>query len=98
MGEKNNQKKEITMDDLVLMVAKGFNEVNEKVDNGFKDVRKEIAGAKDELKAEITNTKNEIKTELNKKADIFTHNDLEYRVEKLEDKVGVTLKKNMAAV
>jgi len=46
-----------------------------KIDNTEAKLRKEIKSAKDELKAE-----------LNKKVDIFTHKDLEYRVEKLEEK------------
>lgn len=87
--EDNKSKKEITIDDLALMVAEGFNEVNEKMDKSLKATRIELG-------AEITSAKEEIKAELNKKVDIFTHKDLEYQVEKLEEKNGITLNKNLA--
>lgn len=51
------------------------------------------------LEADIKEVKadtEEIKTGLNKRVDKFTHNDLMYRVEKLEKKNGITLKKNLA--
>jgi hypothetical protein len=79
---EENVKKEITMDELALMVQKGFLGVEEKVE-------KEITKAKDELKSDIS----EIKADLNKKVDIFVHKSLEYRVEKLEEKAGVAEKK-----
>jgi hypothetical protein len=37
------------------------------------------------MRASIDN----IEADLNKKVDVFTHNELEYRVEKLEKKVGL---------
>ncbi len=51
------------------------------------------------LEADIKEVKSdteEIKANLNKKVDVFTHNDLMYRVEKLEKRNGITLKKNLA--
>lgn len=36
------KKKNITLDDLALMMGRGFNEVHEKIDKGFTDVRKEM--------------------------------------------------------
>ena len=73
--EKNNQTgNEITMDDLALMVAKGFNEMDKK----FKKIETDIK--------EIKKDTEEIKAELNKKVDKIDHNTLEYRVEKLEEK------------
>lgn len=87
--ENEEIKKEVTIDELALMVAKGFNEVNEKIDSGLKEV-------KNDLSMEIVNAKEELKTELNKKVDIFTHRDLEYRVEKLEEKNGMVGMKSAA--
>lgn len=52
------------------------------------------------LEADIKEVKadtEEIKIDLNKRVDKFTHNDLIYRVEKLEKKNGITLKKNLVA-
>ena len=72
-------RKEITIDDLAVMVQNSLlsleDNLGRKIDNTEAKLRKEIKSAKDELKAE-----------LNKKVDIFTHKDLEYRVEKLEEK------------
>lgn len=65
-------KKEITIDDLAMMVQKGFNSTDVK----FEELKTEIQ----ELKLDIK----EIKTNLNKKVDKIDHNTLTYRVEKLE--------------
>ena len=72
MSKKTN--KEITLDDLALMVAKGFGQVDkrfEQVDKRFGQIEKRLGN---------------IEADLNKKVDKFTHNDLVYRVEKLEKK------------
>lgn len=74
MEEKNNQKKKITLDDLAVMVQ-----------GGFIELKTEMAGLASEIK-EVKSDTEEIKKELIKKVDIFTHNDLKYRVEKLEKK------------
>lgn len=78
MSKLNQTKKEITLDDLALMVAKGFDEVNEKMDKNFKEVRFDIK--------EIKSDTEDIKADLNKKVDKIDHHTLEYRVEKLEKK------------
>jgi hypothetical protein len=82
-------KKEMTIDDLALMVAKGFNDISERMEKGFQDVdrkfikvHEEMNKSFGELKAELDN----LKADDNKKVDRFTHNDLVYRVEKLEKK------------
>lgn len=75
---KEKQKKEITLDDLALMVAKGFNEVNEKMDKKFKEIETDIKKVKKDTE--------DIKAEMNKKVDKIEHNTLTYRVEKLEKK------------
>ncbi len=78
MNEKQQTKKEITMDDLALMVAKGFNDVDEKMASGFKSVNERLD--KVEIKLDT------IEANLNKKVDKVDHNTLTYRVEKLEKK------------
>lgn len=85
MERENNTKKEITMDELAAMVQNGFLGVEGKIEKVQTDIK------------EIKTGMEEIGANLNKKTDIVTHNDLKYRVEKLEEKVGVTLKKNLAA-
>lgn len=72
MENKNNKKKEITIDDLAMMVQNGFTEVNGKIDH------------MNQRLSEIEITTKEIKAELNKKVDKIDHNTLVYRVEKLE--------------
>ena len=58
--------KKMTIDDLALMIAKGFNSTDAK----FEELKSEIAETKNELKAEIQELKSnikEIRTNLNKK-------------------------------
>lgn len=81
-----NKPKKVTIEKLAMMVANGFNEVNEKMDKGFNDLERK-------LKKEIVDTKNELKTELNKKVDKYTYKGLEIQVEKLQQKVEVISKK-----
>ena len=78
-------KKEITIDGLALMVAKGFNDVNERMDKGFKEVNKRFEQV-DKRFEEVNKQLNNIKADLNKKVDKIDHNTLTYRVEKLEKK------------
>jgi archaellum component FlaC len=81
-------KKETTIDDLAIMVQ-----------NGFMEVKSEIGGMKSGIggmKSDIKNIKadvEDIKTDLSRRVHIFDHKDLEFRVEKLEEKVGITRKK-----
>ena len=82
---KNNNKKEITIDDLALMVAKGFDKMDEKMANGFRSVNGRLDGVEGRLDKIEVDVK-DIKANLNKKVDKFTHIELEYRVEKLEKK------------
>ena len=84
---KNNPKKEITLDDLALMVAKGFNDMDEKMNKEFKEVKTDIKEIKQDIRKIKTDTGN-VQADINKKVDRFTHNDLTYRVEKLEKKLA----------
>lgn len=73
--EKNNQtEKEMTMDDLARIVQDGFLSMEEKFEKLDVDVK--------EIKANTENNK----AEINKKVDVVIHNELVYRVEKLEKK------------
>jgi hypothetical protein len=76
--KKSDRQTDKKIEDLALMAAKGFNEVNEKMDKGFKKVASDIK----EIKEDTGN----IRADLNKKVDKFTYNTLEYRFEKLEKK------------
>lgn len=90
MKKNNSTKKEITIDDLALMVAKGFDDMNGridqmdgkidqmdgKMDSGFKSVNERL----DRVEVKLEN----IEADLHKKVDKIDHNTLTYRVEKLE--------------
>ena len=89
-AEKSTDKK---IENLALMVAKGFNDVNErmdkrfkemneKMDNGFKEMDEKIDKGFHEAKSE----REDIRADINKKVDKIEHNTLTYRVEKLEKK------------
>jgi len=78
MNTEKNTKKETTLDDLALMVAKGFNEVNERMDKRFDQVDKRF----ERIEKRLEN----IEADLNKKVDKIEYNTLTYRVEKLEKK------------
>jgi polyhydroxyalkanoate synthesis regulator phasin len=75
-AEKQTDKK---IEALALMVARGFNDMNDKMDKGFKET-------KTELREEIKNSEENVKAEINKKVDKIEYNTLEYRVEKMEKK------------
>ncbi|MFA6184011.1 MAG: hypothetical protein WC682_02815 [Parcubacteria group bacterium] len=78
MKNNNKTKKEMTIDDLALMVAKGFNDANERMNKRFDQVDKRFEKIESRLK--------NIEADLNKKLDKIEHNTLIYRVEKLEKK------------
>ena len=91
--EKNNElEKEITLDDLALMIGKGFNKIDErfekmdeKMNNGFVAINERFEKVDerfDRIEAKLGN----IEAEVNKRVGTVKHNDLIYRVEKLEEK------------
>ncbi len=92
MKEKKVKSK-ITLDKLATIIQGNLlsmeENINNKIDTKIDGLKKEIISVKDELKADIK----DIKANLNKKVDIFVHNDLKFRVEKLEEKVGAGRKK-----
>jgi hypothetical protein len=74
-------KKEVTMDDLARIVQDGFLTMEERmadVETNVKEIKNDIGEVKSDTEY--------IKAEINKKADKFSHNELSYRVEKLEKK------------
>ena len=96
MGNKQETKKEIMLNDLVLTMAKEFEKSDKRIDKKIESlaiiVQKGflgIEGRLDKLEIDVKEVKSDtedIKSELNKKVDRFTHNDLKFRVEKLEKK------------
>ena len=77
--------KNITIDDLALMVSKGFAETREYMDKRFDSIEDRLGNLEkgfEEMKAELFF----IRAELNKRVDKFSHKDLELRLEKLEAK------------
>ena len=58
-------------DERFKRIDEQFKELNEKMDKGFREAKTE---------------REDIRADINKKVDRFTHNDLVYRVEKLEKK------------
>lgn len=96
---ENNQKKEITVDDLALMIAKGFDKMDEKMNTGFKNITERLGAVETDVQtlktdiqtlktdvAEIKDTVGNIEANINKKVDKVDFNTLTYRVEKLEKK------------
>lgn len=49
MKKISSKNKETTIDDLAMMVARGFNEMNTKIDKEIGEVKKEIREVKDRL-------------------------------------------------
>ena len=77
--------KNITIDDLALMVSKGFAETREYMDKRFDSIEDRLGNVEkgfEEMKAELFF----IRAELSKRVDKFSHKDLELRLEKLEAK------------
>lgn len=89
MRKSGKIKKNMSVDDLAVMVQKGFLGLDERIGRIEVSLKKEIREVRDELKLETK----DIKFELNRRVHIFDHKDLEYRVEKLEEKVGIGRRK-----
>ena len=80
--------KNITIDDLALMVSKGFASMDKRFDE-IDERFDRVEGRLDNLEKGFEEMKEElfyIRAELNKKTDNFSHKDLELRLEKLEEK------------
>ena len=92
-------KKEITLEDLAQIIAKRIDDMEEKMDGRFDKIEvdvKTLGTDVGELRADVSTLKTDvagiketvgnIEADLNKKIDMIAHNDLTYRVEKLEKK------------
>ena len=102
-GNSNQQPKEVTLNDLAAQMASGFDRIDKEFKESRKHTEKLIGKAIEELatstqkeflslKTDIEGVKSdtgEIKANLNKKVDVVIHNELEYRVEKTEEKLGL---------
>ena len=58
------KKKEITLDDLALMMGRGFNEVHKKMDRGFASVDERLAEVNEKIDANTADIKY-LKSEVN---------------------------------
>lgn len=81
MKPKEEVKKEIGLENLAVMVQRGFLGLEERMENFEKEI-KEMKTNIGEIKTDTA----DIRANLNKKVDRFEHNELTYRVEKLEKK------------
>jgi hypothetical protein len=99
--EENKIKKEMTLNGLAELIIETKKELKTKIDfvheslamstqNEFLKSREHINGEFVKVHDRIENLDLEIK---NRRVHIFDHKDLEYRVEKLEEKVGIARKK-----
>lgn len=87
-GKNNQTKREITLDDLARIVQDNFLEIKSEFKTDFGKIKSDIREIK-------SNTEN-IKADLNKKVDRFEHKELEIRVEKVEEKIGLKQKLKFA--
>jgi len=101
MNDEKKTKKDLTNEDLARMMANGFERTEKQTDKKIEElammitrsldgtnekINENLKEVKDELRREIKSSTEDIKAEINKKVDVFTHNDLKYRMEKLEKK------------
>ncbi|OPY74201.1 MAG: hypothetical protein A4E63_00807 [Syntrophorhabdus sp. PtaU1.Bin050] len=75
--------KEITLEDLAGMVARGFSETNQKIDKLEERLEGKMDRGFKEVNARIDDLKNEVE---HRRVHVFDHKDLEHRVEVLERK------------
>ena len=64
MKTKTKKKREMTLDDLALMMGRGFNEAREKMDKGFAEVDKKFAVINEEI-GELRGDVGELKNNFN---------------------------------
>lgn len=88
----DKEKKETTLDDLALMVGKGFNSMDEKfknVDKRFESADKRFDKIESRL-GKLEKGQEEIKDKLDKKVSNWEHKSLVHRVEDLELKMELS--------
>jgi len=106
-NNKKNEK-ELTLTDVIEAIKGVENRLDKKIDDVEGKLSKKIDSSVEELaimvqksllnteeniKEEIKSEKVNNKAEFNKRVYIFNHKDLEFRVEKLEEKIGMAHKK-----
>ncbi|MDD5464071.1 MAG: hypothetical protein PHP62_02900 [Candidatus Moranbacteria bacterium] len=74
-------KKEITLEDIARTLQEGLL----KMDNGFNDVNIKLDSVDNRL-TKVESRLDNIEANLNKKVDVIEYNTLEHRTEKLEEK------------
>jgi len=92
---KKEPKKKVTIDDLAVMVGRGFNDVHEKMDKGFADVNSRLDKVEiklDRVDYRLTSLE-ENQLDLKLRIDVLnytkTTDELRGRIIVLEKKVGV---------
>jgi len=83
MSEKDRVKKEMTLDDLATIVQSSILDLKSELKSDIKEIENNIKVIKSDVK-EVKSDTEDIKADLNKKVGRIEHNDLIYRVEKLE--------------
>ena len=109
-GKNSQTKKELTLEDLAAMMTTGFKESRKHTEKligkaieelatstqkEFLSLKTDIEGVKSDIEGVKSDT-GEIKANLNKKVDVVIHNELVYRVEKTEEKLGLKPKLKFA--
>jgi len=91
---EENNKKEITLNDLAELINETKKALEVKIDTSAEELatmtQKHFLSLEENIR-ELKSDTEEIKANLNKKVDVFVHKDLEYRVEKLEKKVSLAV-------
>ncbi len=99
MKPKQRKKKDVTLNDLALMMGRGFNEVLEKTDRGFADVYERINENTREIKAVKTEV-NLLKNGIEKFIMFYEKQEQEFTIMKdevrrikavLEEKLGIKI-------
>lgn len=91
MSMKKVVKKKITIDDLAIMVAKGFDEVSEKLNKeigGVKSELNEVKNRLDKIEVDVRATRRDMLNMGDKFVSYSKFDDLSLRVSTLEKKSG----------
>jgi len=87
--KEKDVEKEIGLEDLAIMVTKGFDDMEKRIGERFDRLEKGQAA--------LEKGHEEIKMDLGRRVSIFDHKELEFRVERLEEKVGISHRKHRIA-
>ena len=87
--KEKDVEKEIGLEDLAIMVTKGFDDMEKRIGERFDRLEKGQAA--------LEKGQEEIKMDLGRQVSIFDHKELEFRVERLEEKVCISHRKHRIA-